>query len=148
MPMLNIENATRLEFDPMLLEKISVSLTKREIDLSICYNPTIQKYNTLYRGKDNPTDVLSFPIEQEFISSELTHIPLGSIVISADYVIALSKELGHSCDEELSLLFIHGLLHLLGYDHETNNGEMRDREEELINRFNLPKSLIIRMEKH
>ncbi len=146
--MLNIENRTTLQFDPTLLEKISTSLTKREIDLSICYNPEIQNYNALYRGKDKPTDVLSFPIEQEFINSELTHIPLGSIVISADYVIKLSNELSHSCNEELSLLFIHGLLHLLGYDHEVDNGEMREREEKLINKFNLPKSLIIRMEKH
>ena len=142
--MLNIENATTLQFNPMLLKKISASLTKREIDLSICYNQTIQHYNALYRGKDKPTDVLSFPIEQEFISSELAHIPLGSMVISADYVTQLSNKLGHSCEDELSLLFIHGLLHLLGYDHEMDRGEMREREEELINRFNLPKSLIVR----
>ena len=146
--MLNIENSTTLEFNHTLLEKISSDLTTREIDLSICYNPTIQHYNSLYRGKDSPTDVLSFPIENESINRELTHIPLGSIMISADYVINLSKELNHSCDDELSLLFIHGMLHLLGYDHETDKGEMRKREEELINRFNLPKSLIIRMEKH
>jgi len=146
--MLNIENSTTLKFNPMLLEKISTSLTKREIDLNICYNPTIQHYNALYRGKNKPTDVLSFPIEEESISGELTHIPLGSMVISADYVTQLSNELGHSYEEELSLLFIHGLLHLLGYDHEIDRGEMREREEELINKFNLPKSLIIRMEKH
>ena len=146
--MLNIQNETILQFDPMILEKISASLTKRDIDLSICYNPTIQHYNAMYRKKDKPTDVLSFPIEQEIISSELTHIPLGSMVISADYVIKLSNELGHSCEDELSLLFIHGLLHLLGYDHEIDRGEMREMEEELINRFNLPKSLIIRMEKY
>ncbi|MCK5855628.1 MAG: rRNA maturation RNase YbeY [Sulfurovaceae bacterium] len=144
--MLNIENSTTLQFDPILLEKISIFLTKRDIDLSICYNPTIQNYNALYRGKDTPTDVLSFPLESTFNSSELAHIPLGSILISADYVSKLSNKLGHNCDEELSLLFIHGILHLLGYDHETDNGEMREREEELINRFNLPKSLIVRTE--
>jgi len=146
--MLNIENRTTLQFDPMLLEKISTSLTKREIDLSICYNPTIQQYNALYRGKNKPTDVLSFPIEEESINGELTHIPLGSMVISADYVTQLSNELGHSCEEELSLLFIHGLLHLLGYDHEIDRGEMREMEEKVINKFNLPKSLIIRMEEY
>ena len=144
--MLNIENSTTLQFDLRLLEKISLDLTSREIDLSICDNQTIQDYNTLYRGKDSPTDVLSFPVENEFIDNEI-HIPLGSIVISADYVIKLSNELSHSCEDELSLLFIHGILHLLGYDHETDNGEMREMEEQLINKFNLPKSLIIRMEK-
>ena len=64
-----------------------------------------------------------------------------------DYVKNVSQELGHSYEEELSLLFIHGILHLLGYDHEIDNGEMRKREEELIRQFNLPKSLIIRMER-
>ena len=80
------------------------------------------------------------------MSEELTHIPLGSIVISVDYVTEVAKRLGHSYDEELSLLFIHGLLHLLGYDHEVDNGEMREREAKLIKTFNLPKSLIVRME--
>jgi probable rRNA maturation factor len=144
--MLNIENATTVQLDYNLLEKISDELTIKEIDLNICYNPTIQKYNALYRGKDKPTDVLSFPLENE-IESELIPLPLGSIMISVDYVKNVSQELGHSYEEELSLLFIHGILHLLGYDHEIDNGEMRKREEELIRQFNLPKSLIVRMER-
>ena len=142
--MLNIENSTTLQFDHRLLEKISLDLTSREIDLRLCYNPTIQHYNAIYRGKNKPTDVLSFPLENTFIPSDLGQIPLGSIVISADYVSNLSKELNHSCNDELSLLFIHGLLHLLGYDHEIDNGEMREKEEELIKKFNLPESLIVR----
>ncbi len=141
--MLNIENFTTVQLDYHLLEKISDRLTTKEIDLNICYNPTIQKYNALYRGKDKPTDVLSFPLEND-IESELIPLPLGSIMISVEYVKNISQELGHSYEEELSLLFIHGLLHLLGYDHERDNGEMREREEELIREFNLPKSLIVR----
>ncbi|HIM93600.1 MAG TPA: rRNA maturation RNase YbeY [Campylobacterales bacterium] len=142
--MLNIENSTTVQFDHASLEKISNALSSREIDLSICDNQTIQKYNSLYRGKNKHTDVLSFPIDTELVDTKFEHIPLGSIVISIDYVKKLSQELGHTVDEELSLLFIHGLLHLLGYDHETDNGEMREMEEELINKFNLPKSLIVR----
>ena len=141
--MLNIENFTTVQLDYHLLEKISDRLTTKEIDLNICYNPTIQKYNALYRGKDKPTDVLSFPLENE-IESELITLPLGSIMISVEYVKNISQELGHSYEEELSLLFIHGLLHLLGYDHERDSGEMREREEELIREFNLPNSLIVR----
>lgn len=142
--MLNIENTTTVQFDHASLEKISNALSSREIDLSICDNQTIQKYNSLYRGKNKHTDVLSFPIDTELVDTKFEHIPLGSIVISIDYVKKLSQELGHTVDEELSLLFIHGLLHLLGYDHETDNGEMREMEEQLINKFNLPKSLIVR----
>jgi len=142
--MLNIENSTTVQFDHASLEKISNALSSREIDLSICDNQTIQKYNSLYRGKNKHTDVLSFPIDTELVDTKFEHIPLGSIVISIDYVKKLSQELGHTVDEELSLLFIHGLLHLLGYDHETDNGEMREMEEQLINKFNLPKSLIVR----
>jgi len=67
-------------------------------------------------------------------------------VISAEYVQKGAQHFGHSCDDELALLFIHGLLHLLGYDHETDQGEMRAKEEALIKNFNLPKSLIVRTE--
>jgi probable rRNA maturation factor len=139
--MLNIENKTTLKINEKHLKTIVNGLTSREIDLTICYNHTIQHYNTKYRGKDMPTDVLSFPLKSEF-----EHTPLGSIVISANYVQDVSKRLGHSFDNELSLLLIHGLLHLMGYDHESDNGEMRAKEEALIKKFNLPKSLIIRTE--
>ncbi len=140
--MLNIENFTTLEVNKEHLKTIANLLTTREIDLTICYNHTIQRYNREYRGRDTPTDVLSFPLNSDLIE----HIPLGSIVISADYIIVNSKALGHSFNDELSLLFIHGILHLLGYDHERDSGEMRAKEEALIQKFNLPKSLIVRTE--
>ncbi|MEA1914687.1 MAG: rRNA maturation RNase YbeY, partial [Campylobacterota bacterium] len=54
------------------------------------------------------------------------------------------QEFDHAFDEEMSLMFIHGILHCLGYDHETDNGEQRQKEIELIKKFNLPKSLIVR----
>jgi len=142
--MLNIENYTTLEINQKHLETISNFLTTREIDLTICYNHTIKQYNLQFRGKNSPTDVLSFPLD----SSEIEQIPLGSIVISADYIMENSKTLGHSLSDELSLLFIHGILHLLGYDHEVDSGQMRAEEEALIKEFNLPKSLIVRTEKN
>jgi probable rRNA maturation factor len=147
--MLNIENLTDLTIDIKLLEEISKVLFKnyasREIDLTLCDNPTIQEYNRIYRGKDKATDVLSFPIENEIISNNF-QMPLGSIVISVDFIEEKSTEFGHTQNDELSLLFIHGLLHLLGFDHEVDNGEMRQKEEEIIYKFHLPKSLIIRTE--
>jgi len=139
--MLNIENLTNIEININLLEKIANNLTHREIDLTICDNTLIQKYNHQYRNIDKATDVLSFPIEGIF-----DNMPLGSIVISADFIKDKSDEFGHNNKEELTLLFIHGLLHLLGYDHEIDSGEMRAKEQEIITKFNLPKSLIVRVE--
>lgn len=69
---------------------------------------------------------------------------MGSVVISEHYVRDKAKAFSHSVQDELSLLFIHGLLHLLGYDHEDDEGEMRRKEQELIHTFGLPKSLIVR----
>jgi probable rRNA maturation factor len=147
--MLNIENLTNFTINSKLLEEISKVLLEnyksREIDLTLCDNKTIQQYNKEYRGKDTPTDVLSFPIENDIIIGGMG-MPLGSIVISADFVEEKATELGHTQSDELSLLFIHGILHLLGFDHEVDNGEMRGKEEEIIYQFHLPKSLIIRTE--
>jgi probable rRNA maturation factor len=98
----------------------------------------MRELNKIYRNKDKATDVLSFPLE------DMPGMPLGSIVISIDTAKKVANELGHSIEGEIKLLFIHGLLHLLGYDHETDNGEMREKEKEIIEKFNLPKSLIIR----
>jgi len=147
--MLNIENLTDLTINVELLEDITKVLLKklhsREIDLTICNNQMIQQYNKEYRGKDKETDVLSFPIENDMIIG-ISIMPLGSIVISADFVKDRAKEFKHTYSDELNLLFIHGTLHLLGFDHETDSGEMREREAEIINQFRLPKSLIIRTE--
>ena len=148
--MLNIENLTNLTINIKLLEKISKVLlnnhASQEIDLTVCHNQTIQEYNRLYRGQDKATDVLSFPMENDIIVDNLSIMPLGSLVISADFVEEKATEFGHTNNDELSLLFIHGMLHLLGFDHEVDNGEMRKKEEEIIHKFHLPKSLIIRTE--
>ncbi len=142
MAMLNIENLTTLTINNKLLKEIYISLTTKDIDITICDNSTIKKYNSKFRNIDMATDVLSFPISGEF-----ENMPLGSIVISADKVRKRAKELNHSISSELALLFIHGTLHLLGYDHEIDSGEMREKERELIERFNLPDSLIVRTER-
>ncbi len=81
-----------------------------------------------------------------FSSENSQKLPLGSIVINANAVFAEAKRLGHSEEAEFALLFLHGLLHLLGYNHEKDKGEMREKERELIAKFKLPKSLIIRNE--
>ena len=146
--MLNIENFTDTSVPIELLENIAQSLTSREIDLTICNNETIQEYNKEYRQKDQPTDVLSFPIENDIIISDENVMPLGSIVISINFVVSKAEEFKHTNSDELALLFIHGLLHILGYDHEIDSGEMREKEALIIQRFNLPKSLIVRTEEN
>jgi probable rRNA maturation factor len=137
--MIDLENQTTVEIDITLLEQIQQTLTSKECELILTDNPSIQKLNKEHRNIDKPTDVLSFPLE-----FDLPHMPLGSIVISVDYAQEKAKEFQHSLEEEISLLFIHGLLHLLSYDHEVDQGEHRAKEEELIKLFNLPDSLIIR----
>jgi probable rRNA maturation factor len=141
MNIIDLDNQTTLHIDLDVLEKITQSLTDREIELIVTENDTIAALNQEYRSKDTPTDVLSFPME-----NAVANMPLGSIVISADFVQEKANELGHSEKDEFSLLFIHGLLHLLGYDHEKDHGEMRKKEKELIKKFDLPSSLIVRTE--
>ena len=137
--MIDLDNGTEFEIDIISLEEIAETLTKKDIELLIVKNDEIRELNKEHRNIDKATDVLSFPMDFDFVN-----MPLGSIVISTDFVEEKAKEYGHSFNEELSLLFIHGLLHLLGYDHEVDNGEHRAKEEELIKKFNLPDSLIVR----
>jgi probable rRNA maturation factor len=137
--MIDLENNTDFEIDISSLEKIANTLTKKDIELLVVRNDEIQVLNKEHRNIDKATDVLSFPMDFDF-----DNMPLGSIVISTDFVQEKSKEYGHSFNEEFSLLFIHGILHLLGFDHEVDNGEHRTKEEELIKQFNLPDSLIVR----
>ncbi|CAA6798480.1 MAG: Metal-dependent hydrolase YbeY, involved in rRNA and/or ribosome maturation and assembly [uncultured Sulfurovum sp.] len=145
--MLNIENLTDFVPNIKMLESIGNSVTSREIDLTLCYNDTIQQYNKEYRQQNKATDVLSFPIINDIITDN-NFIPLGSIVISIDFVFNKAQEYKHSTESEMALLFIHGLLHLLGYDHESDNGEMREKEALIIQNFNLPSSLIVRTEEN
>ncbi len=136
--MIELDNQTNLVVDETFLNSITTSLTQKDIELLITSQDDIQKINRDFRGLDKPTDVLSFPYE------DMPMAPLGSIVISSWHVETKAKELKHTQNDELALLFIHGLLHLLGYDHEVDNGEMRNKETELIKKFNLPDSLIVR----
>lgn len=136
--MIELDNRTTLTIDISLLQSISDTLTNKEIELIITSNSEIQSINAECRDINKPTDVLSFPYE------EMPMSPLGSIVISENFVKEKASELGHTISDELALLFIHGLLHLLGYDHEVDSGEMREKEKDIIELFSLPKSLIVR----
>lgn len=136
--MIELDNRTSLEVNENYLNTILSMISDKEVELIITSNEEIQEINKEYRNIDKSTDVLSFPYE------DMPMAPLGSIVISSWHVESIAKELGHTTDDELALLFIHGMLHILGFDHEVDNGEMREEEARLIKKFNLPKSLIIR----
>lgn len=125
------------EFDP-LLEQIADFLGAGDVELVFVNDDEMRKINREHRGINKATDVLSFPYEQ--VSGGL----MGSVVISTDTANRVAGELGHSIECEIALLFLHGVLHILGYDHEIDGGQMREKEKEVIEHFNLPNSLIIR----
>jgi probable rRNA maturation factor len=135
------ENQTSYKTDIDFLNTIAKYISSKEIEFILTNNKEIHEINLTTRGIDKPTDVLSFPYD------DMPHTPLGSIVISVDFVNVNSVKYKHSFDDELALLFIHGLLHLVGYDHEVDNGEHREKEKQMIKQFNLPDSLIVRVDK-
>ena len=99
-----------------------------EISLMLTDDAGIQLLNREYRGKDTPTDVLSFAMEEGETLLQDPTLPelLGDIVINTDRTALQAEQLGHSYRRELVFLFLHGLLHLLGYDHE--QGPEQERE--------------------
>jgi probable rRNA maturation factor len=96
-----------------------------EVHLVLTDDRTIQELNMRYRGIDRPTDVLSFPDGDELPSGRQF---LGEIMISLDSARRQASELGHDEVRELCELALHGTLHLLGYDHVRDHGEMNDIE--------------------
>lgn len=102
-------------------------------------NDYIHKLNKEYRGIDRVTDVISFALEDSQDEVKLDFRVLGDIYISVDKAKDQAKEYGHSFLRELSFLTIHGLLHLLGYDHMSKEEEeiMFKKQDELLNEFGI-----------
>src|SRR6476469_9330813 len=102
--------------------KAIAAIGRRESTATIAFvsDKTIRQLNRQFRGVDKATDVLSFPADDE--------TNLGDVAISVDTAAAQAKENGLTFDEEVAQLILHGLLHLSGYDHETDNGEMNRLE--------------------
>jgi probable rRNA maturation factor len=101
----------------------------------------MRKLNRGFRGKDQPTDVLSFPAIKE-VKNKFA----GDLAVSLDIAVANARAFGHSTEAELKILILHGLLHLAGYDHETDAGQMARKEARLRHQFGLPSTLIDRTE--
>lgn len=134
-----------------LIEQVAALALEREdaspdseISLTLTDDEGIRTLNRDYRRLDQPTDVLSFPLLEEagdepsVVGDEQDYL-LGDIVISLERAVIQAGEYGHSLEREVGFLFIHGLLHLLGYDHDTPEGEsdMREREEATLQAFGL-----------
>jgi len=98
----------------------------------------MRRLNMQFRGKDYVTDVLSFP-PPNFVEGFA-----GDIAISLDVADQSARTLGHSVADEVRILVLHGVLHLAGYDHEGDDGEMAEKEIRLRRRLGLPSSLIER----
>ena len=118
-----------------------------EVSVLVVDNETIRKLNRDYRGKDVATDVLSFPQEEEMedngepaVIGGPTERMLGDIVISIEKAVEQAEEYGHSIERELAFLAVHGMLHLLGHDHETDAAakkSMRSEEKRLLSEMGI-----------
>lgn len=95
-----------------------------DVTITLTNDRKLHELNRTYRGKDKPTDVLSFPYDTD-------GGPLGDVVVSVDRALAQAEERGHSLQREAELLVLHGTLHVCGYDHETDDGEMERLERRL-----------------
>jgi probable rRNA maturation factor len=110
----------------------------RAFDALITGDSELRRLNRDFRGKDYATDVLSFP-------SDDANGHLGDIAISLGRARAQAREFGHGIEQEVQILMLHGVLHLLGYDHETDTGAMARAEERWRSKLGLPNGLIERV---
>jgi len=108
---------------------------KGEISVVLTDDDGIRELNRDFRGVDEASDVLAFGVEGEgFVLSPEAYHYLGDVIISYPRAVVQAKEAGHSVEDELKLLVVHGVLHLLGYDHEDEEGEalMWKKQEEIL----------------
>jgi probable rRNA maturation factor len=121
-----------VDISRILFDNVKADNEFLEISLLILDDATIREINRLYRGIDKPTDVLSFPMDSERSAAKYM---IGDVVISVDKVKKQAEDAGISFERELAYLYIHGLLHLLGYDHELSEAEeeaMFDLQEKIL----------------
>jgi len=146
---LNRQRAVRLVRRPLesFLRHVKNELGLEEVGLTVCLvsDAEIARMNETFRKKKSPTDVLSFPMVARRKSVQLRRGPktikaagyLGDIAISPATAQRYAKKYGRKLSSELRVLILHGVLHLLGYDHETDRGEMGRIERKLRKRLGL-----------
>jgi probable rRNA maturation factor len=114
-----------------------------QVTVLLAADATIRDLNRRFRGKDEATDVLSFPAEP-FKNTDASEQVAGDVAIGVETARRQAAEQGHALATEIKVLILHGLLHLAGYDHETDAGKMQRRERQLRARLGLPQGLIER----
>lgn len=122
--------------------KLQVEVARgRAFDCLVTGDAEMRRLNREFRGKDYATDVLSFPPGN---GQATRPAPLGDIAISVARARAQAREFGHTTEQEIRVLMLHGLLHLLGMDHETDGGRMARAEKRWRQVLGLPDGLIER----
>ena len=118
-----------------------------DIGILLTTNKTIKKYNETYRGKKRPTDILSFSYYEvspgeKIVAASDEEKNLGDLILSPEYIVSSAKKLGVSFEHRLLILLIHGICHLIGYDHETDEEyhQMKALEDQLLSK--LPQELV------
>jgi probable rRNA maturation factor len=131
---INLQRKVKLDLEKVRrfaeeLMPVADELTGRHFSVAFVNDVRMRQLNQVFRGKDQTTDVLSFPHKRDDFDPDKGN--LGDIVISAEQAQRQAGENGLSMETELQQLILHGVLHLCGYDHETDKGQMDDRELEL-----------------
>lgn len=113
------------------------------VAIALVSDAEMRRLNRVYRGKDRATDVLTFPSSAPGVGAPADRV-LGDVAVARGVAGRQARSIGHALSTELRVLALHGLLHLLGYDHETDDGEMGRLEERLRRKAGLPGGLIAR----
>ena len=129
-----LDTASLESFAETLRDRVA---RRREFHCRITNDAELQTLNARFLGKDYPTDVLSFPSDTESAHA-------GDLAISLQRARAQASEWNHTLEDEIRILMLHGVLHLLGMDHESDNGRMRRAELRWRRKFGLPNGLIER----
>ena len=134
-----VTGLTPLALDRFVARARRAVRLKGTVNVLLTSSAEMQSLNRRFRGKDSPTDVLSFPADATAAKNMA-----GEIAIAVEIATNNAHALGHSPAEEIKILVLHGLLHLRGYDHECDNGQMARREKQLRAQLYLPLGLIER----
>jgi probable rRNA maturation factor len=129
-----LDTASLVDFCESLLNAAEEA-NGRNASVAFISDRRMKELNSFFRGKDSTTDVLSFPHEPDEFDTDKNN--LGDIVISAEQAARQAADNGLTLEVEIKQLILHGLLHLCGYDHETDNGEMNTRELELRDKLGI-----------